>query len=78
VGFIYYDGLEEPSFVHSSVYWPVQVVSEPLDSENPLKHSYYRVVGKILTDRMIFKWLNDERFAIIHDYFRRDTGDGYN
>lgn len=60
VGFIVCRG-GQCMFVHSDYYNPATgVKSEALDSENPLKHSKYRVVGKILTDEMVRKWLLSE------------------
>ena len=50
-------------FIHS-YYWNVSrgVTSERLDSNNPLSASKYRVIGKVLTDDMVRKWLRNERF----------------
>jgi hypothetical protein len=50
-------------FIHS-YYWNVSrgVTSERLDSNNPLSTSKYRVIGKVLTDDMVKKWLRNERF----------------
>jgi hypothetical protein len=73
VGFVACDGVGPPRFIHSSVYWPAEVVCEDIDTENPLKHSRYRVFGRILTDRMIVKWLRSERFPLVHDYFSRPS-----
>lgn len=51
-------------FVHSDFYNKNRgVISEALDSNNPLKHSKYRVVGKILTKEMTRKWLEGKRFG---------------
>lgn len=60
VGFIvhYRDTL---SFVHSSYYRPeIGVMSEPLDSENPLRDSRYRVIGRLLSDEMMRRWITGE------------------
>ncbi|MAS93260.1 MAG: hypothetical protein CMO55_08695 [Verrucomicrobiales bacterium] len=55
----------ELRFVHSSYYKPDAVVkSEPLVGRNPLADSNYRVVGKILSDQMIEKWLSGGEFVI--------------
>ncbi|MCF8275235.1 MAG: hypothetical protein K9J17_00755 [Flavobacteriales bacterium] len=51
------------AFVHSDYFNPLSgVISEALDSDNPLKTSKYRVIGKILTKEMTRKWLENERF----------------
>lgn len=48
-------------FVHSYFFnWSGGVVSENLDTNNPLRSSKYRVIGKILTDEMVRKWLLSE------------------
>jgi hypothetical protein len=59
VGFIVnIDG--NPKFVHSDYFSPTQgVVSEKLDSDNPLAYSEYRVIGKILTKEMTIRWLSE-------------------
>ncbi|MBI1289342.1 MAG: hypothetical protein GC178_17375 [Flavobacteriales bacterium] len=50
-------------FVHSYFFnWSGGVVSENLDTNNPLRSSEYRVIGKILTKEMVRKWLLSERF----------------
>ena len=50
-------------FVHSDYFNPLGgVVSEPLNSDNPLRASKYRVIGKVLTDEMVRKWLREESF----------------
>ena len=51
-------------FVHSSYYSPKQVLSEPIDSYNPLKHSKYRVFGKIFDEKMIKKWILGKAFPL--------------
>jgi len=51
-------------FIHSTYYDPKQVKSEPLDSENPLKHSKYRVFGKLFDDNMIKKWILGKAFPL--------------
>ena len=59
VGFIYYVN-GKMSFVHSNYYQPkIGVMSEPLTGRNPLNDSKYRVIGKILDDKMIQNWLLD-------------------
>jgi hypothetical protein len=48
-------------FVHSYFFnWSGGVVSENLDTDNPLRSSQYRVIGKILTGEMVKKWLLSE------------------
>jgi hypothetical protein len=63
VGFIVYDGNSSFKFVHSSYYDPpLCVISEDIDTYNPLKHSKGRVIGKLFSDDMIRKWLVGEKF----------------
>ena len=51
-------------FVHSDYFnRNLGVISEALDSNNPLKSSKYRVIGKILTKDMTKKWLEGKRFG---------------
>lgn len=57
VGFIVVEG-EQMKFIHSSYYRPeIGVMSEDLDSWNPLRDSKYRVVGKLLSKEMVEKWI---------------------
>ena len=57
VGYVVNDG-ESLAFIHSSYYRPPgAVVAEATDSVNPLRDSNYRVVGKILDDTMMRKWI---------------------
>jgi len=45
-------------FVHSNYYQrDVGVMSEPLDGNNPLAHSRYRIVGKLLGDALMKAWI---------------------
>jgi hypothetical protein len=45
-------------FVHADYYEPeIGVVSEALDSHSPIKHSKYRVIGKLLSDEMMLAWI---------------------
>lgn len=61
-GFIYKKG-SVIRFVHASYYDPkIGVQSEELDSDNPLNRSAYRILGKILGDTMIRKWLTNEKW----------------
>lgn len=56
-GFIFNDG-EKVRFVHSNYYKAdIGVMEQELDSNNPLKDSKYRVIGKILDDKMMEKWV---------------------
>jgi hypothetical protein len=64
IGFIVNTGEGCPQFVHCSFVYPGKALSEDIDSDNPLAWSRYRVIGKILTDPMIEKWLNGEKFAL--------------
>ncbi|MBK6683058.1 MAG: hypothetical protein IPG45_01170 [Deltaproteobacteria bacterium] len=44
-------------FIHSTVYGKGGVLIEPLLGDNPFFHSRYRVVAKLLGDRMMESWL---------------------
>lgn len=62
VGYIVVNG-DEIRFVHSNFYQPdIGVMAEEIDSENPLKHSKYRIIGKLLTNEMIEKWLTNSAY----------------
>jgi hypothetical protein len=50
-------------FIHSSVYPPGNVRSEPFAGDNPLAHSRYRVFAKLLDDAMIDRWLRGRVFV---------------
>ena len=51
------------SFIHSSYYEPeIGVMSQKLDSQNPLRDSRYRVFGKIFDDTMIEAWILGKKF----------------
>lgn len=51
-------------FVHSSYYQPeTGVMSEPLEGNNPLAHSRYRIIGHLLGDEMIRAWITGEDLA---------------
>lgn len=48
-------------FVHSGYYRPEEgVVAEPLNGPNPFAVSHCRVIGKLLDDVMMVKWLTGE------------------
>lgn len=50
-------------FVHSSYYEPsTGVMSQPLQSHNPLNDSKYRVVGEILHKEMLVNWILNKRY----------------
>jgi len=50
-------------FVHSDYFNSAGgVISEKLNSDNPLKTSKYRVIGKVLTREMTVKWLKGESY----------------
>jgi hypothetical protein len=64
VGFIvhYRDSIR---FVHSNYYHPeTGVMSEPLKGQNPLNDSKYRVIGKILDNAMVKKWIRGEKIGV--------------
>lgn len=51
------------SFVHSNYYKPeIGVMSEEIDSDNPLKNSSYRVFGKLLSKQMVLNWINQKSY----------------
>ena len=48
-------------FVHSNYYQrEVGVMSEPLDGNNPLAHSRYRIVGSVLGDALVIAWITGQ------------------
>lgn len=48
----------EALFVHSNYYHrEVGVMAEPLQGRNPLAHSRYRYIGRLLDDAMLVRWL---------------------
>ncbi len=62
VGFIVVEG-ESMKFVHSSYYQPdIGVISEDLDSWNPLRDSNYRVIGKLLSKQMVINWIEGVQY----------------
>ncbi|MEZ0277236.1 MAG: hypothetical protein ACAH88_20155 [Roseimicrobium sp.] len=59
-GFVVHDGISM-AFIHSSYFRPPRaVISEPLESDNPLKRSKYRMIGKLFGDELVRKWLSQE------------------
>ncbi len=59
------------TFCHSSYFNPpLQVVNEPLLTDNPFTRSRYKVVGRILTDDMVEKWIIGRPFEVRYDYER--------
>lgn len=57
VGFIVVKN-DSIQFVHANYYEPdIGVMSQKIDSENPLKNSNYRIIGKLLTDEMVINWM---------------------
>jgi hypothetical protein len=73
VGFVIYrKGRLE--FCHSSYYQPQRrVVSQGVAERSPLTDAQYRVLGKLLSDEMLRKWLAGEAFPETFDHFRRST-----
>ena len=63
VGFISVDG-DHLDFIHSSCYSPSLVVSEPINSKNPLRDSKYRVIGKLFSDEMVLSWLAQKSYSV--------------
>ncbi|MFB6341143.1 hypothetical protein ACE1ET_05455 [Saccharicrinis sp. FJH62] len=63
VGFISVNG-DKIRFVHSSYYQPeIGVMSEQLNSKNPLKYSKYRVIGKLFSDEMVVNWITGYEYG---------------
>jgi hypothetical protein len=63
VGFIVVRG-GVARFVHSNYYRPeVGVMDEPLEGNNPLAHSRYRIVGSLLDDPMMRDWVTGRDLA---------------
>ena len=59
-GFLFKKG-DTLKFVHSNYYEPgTGVMQQELNCENPLRDSQYRVVGRILSDEMMRKWITEE------------------
>jgi len=59
-GFVVNDG-SQMRFVHSSYFRPPRaVINEPLDSDNPLHRSKYRMIGKLFGDDLMRKWVKQE------------------
>lgn len=57
VGFIVVKN-DSIQFVHANYYEPdIGVMSQEIDSKNPLKDSKYHIIGKLLTDEMVINWL---------------------
>jgi hypothetical protein len=60
VGFVFKSG-DEVTFTHASYYQPeTGVQTEQLTGNNPFSKSAYRVVGRILNQEMIRKWILGE------------------
>ena len=62
-GLVLVDAARKARFIHSSGYRVMSVVSESLTGDNPFALSRYRVVAKLLDDRMMTKWLRGARFV---------------
>ena len=57
------------TFCHSSYFNPpLQVVNEPLLTDNPFTRSQFKVEGRILTDDMVEKWIIGQPFEVRYDY----------
>lgn len=55
--------VNQMKFVHSNYYQPdLGVMSQDIDSWNPLNDSKYRVIGKLLSDEMIINWILDKPY----------------
>ena len=62
VGFIVVKS-DRIEFIHSNYYQSdIGVMSQEIDSWNPLNDSNYRVIGKLLSDSMIINWLDNTAY----------------
>jgi len=62
VGFIYKNA-DSIRFVHSNGWQPdIGVMSESIDSDNPLNVSHYRVIVKLFESKQIVKWILNLKF----------------
>lgn len=60
-GFIYVHN-NQVRFIHADYYEPeIGVVSEAIYSHSPIKDSNYRVIGKLMSDKMIISWILNQR-----------------
>ena len=60
------------TFFHSNYYNPpLRVVNQDLMETSPLTDSKYRVLGKILDEKMTEKWVIGDSFPLTYDYFNR-------
>ncbi len=71
VGYIIYNK-NKITFCHSNYYKTNQkVIIQNTTEKSPLTDSKYVVIGKILTDEMIIKWMFGQSFPVKYDYFSR-------
>ncbi len=64
VGFVVNTG-NSIMFVHSNYYEPAEgVMAQTLNSVNPFRDSKYRVIGKILSDEMVRRWITGENLGL--------------
>ena len=50
-------------FVHSNYYKPeIGVMKEDINSKNPFKDSNYRIIGKLMSDEMVIRWINNTAY----------------
>lgn len=58
-GFVLVEADGSMRFVHASYFDPPRaVISEPIDSDNPLVRSRYRMFGRIFGDDLLLRWLH--------------------
>ena len=58
VGYVVVNG-SDMNFVHSSYFHPgMNVISETINGFNPISLSNYRVIGKLLSNEMVVRWMN--------------------
>lgn len=59
---IYVDPSSRAHMLHSS-YYRGEVIMEPLVEERAFRESQYRVIARLLDDRMVVRWLSGARFV---------------
>jgi hypothetical protein len=64
-GFIWVDGERRARFIHSSIWPPRAVASEPLLGDNPFSYSRYRVTAKLLDRAMAERWILGQHISAV-------------
>lgn len=63
VGFLVVEDARPVRFVHAGLY-PMRVVDELAEGAREITESRYRIVGKVLADDSIKKWIGRQRIAV--------------